>query len=230
MQSTVAHQYTRDHQAAGQAAGHCSLCRMLPAAMGENDAPGLLQAGQALYRQGDALGMLYSVHSGYFKSSTFGPDGSEQVLAFHMPGDILGLDAVHDGSHHSTATALTRSAACTHAYAVLAAHTRCNPELQRFLFSVMSREIGAYMQRMQDPCAEARLAGFLLELSAHFARRGYSARHLQLVMTRRDIGNYLRLATETVSRVLTRLQQDDLIRVRHREVVLLDPEGLKARA
>lgn len=188
----------------------------------------VIQSGTVLFREGEAFGTLYAVRSGFVKTTTFGPDGSEQVLGFHLPGDILGFDAIHSGHYHVTATTLGSSSVCAVAFNTLSELAAGDAALQQRMFSLLSRDITAYMGRLGDATADQRIAGFLLELSRRFKERGFSARSFVLAMPRRDIGNYLRLATETVSRVLTRFQNDGLIEVTRREVRLLDLERLQA--
>jgi CRP/FNR family transcriptional regulator, anaerobic regulatory protein len=190
----------------------------------------VMGSNTTLFREGDRFTSLFAVRSGFVKTSTLGPDGSEQVLGFHLPGDILGFDAIHSGHYHATATVLGSTSVCAVPFDDLSELASQDPALQRRMFSLLSRDINSYFSRLGDARADQRLAGFLLELSQRFADRGFSPRTFVLAMSRRDIGNYLRLATETVSRVLTRFQSDGLIRVTRREVELLDPDGLRALA
>ncbi len=207
----------------------CNLEKPTLLALEKAVKPGaVLQSGTILFREGESFGSLYAVRSGFVKTSTFGPDGSEQVLGFHLPGDILGFDAIHSGHYHSTATTLGSSAVCAVSFSTLSELAASDATLQQRMFSLLSRDITAYMGRVGDATADQRIAGFLLELSRRFKERGFSARSFVLAMSRRDIGNYLRLATETVSRVLTRFQNDGLIEVTRREVKLLDLERLRA--
>lgn len=186
----------------------------------------VLQGGTVLFREGERFASLYAVRSGFVKTSTLGPDGSEQVLGFHLPGDILGFDAIHSGRYHVTATVLGSASVCAVPFEGLSDLASRDPALQRRLYSLLSRDINSYFGRLGDATADQRVAAFLLELSRRFSERGFSSRSFVLAMSRRDIGNYLRLATETVSRVLTRFQNDGLIRVTRREVELLDLDRL----
>lgn len=188
----------------------------------------LVPSGSVLYRAGDAFGALYAIRSGFVKTSIISPDGSEQVVAFHLPGDIIGLDAIHDGIHHTTASALGGVAVCAIPYGPLVELAAADSALQRRLLTLMSRSIAASIRRPGDASADRRIADFLLDLARSFYRRGYSSKCFILPMPRRDIANYLGLATETVSRVLTRFQQDGLIRVTRREIEVLDRDELAA--
>lgn len=221
----------------------CAACRLGPLCLGNDHSESTMQAmaelvharpmipgGSVLFREGERFTALYAVRAGYFKTSTHGPDGSEQVLGFHLPGDILGFDAIHHGRYHATATALGSASACSVPFDELATLAARDPALQRRLYGLLSRDINSYFGRLGDATADQRMAGFLMELSRRFSERGYSPRLFLLAMSRRDIGNYLRLATETVSRVLTRFQDEGLIRVTRREVELLDRDQLAVLA
>lgn len=188
-----------------------------------------LQKGDALYREGDAFVSLYAVRSGCFKVHAAGGDGSEQVIAFYLPGEILGLDAIDKRVHISAATALETSAVCEIPYDEierLAGHIH---NLQAHLYRLLSREIRIDHELqllLAKKTAEERLGAFLIGLSARYARRQLSATRFRLPMSRSDIGSYLGLAVETVSRVLTRMQAHGLLQARGKELEILDLEAL----
>ena len=187
-----------------------------------------IHTGQHIFRSGDEFKSVASVRSGCFKSYAIDQDGQEQVLGFHLPGEIIGLDAIHEGHHVANVVALDTSAVCSLPFDSMSNMARNMPDLQHELFRVMSQRISELETIAGDLTADERIALFLKSLSLRFARRGYSDREFILSMSRRDIASYLRLATETVSRVLARFQQRGLIKVDRKLVVIKDQEGLEA--
>ena len=186
-----------------------------------------IHAGQHVFRCGDEFKSVVAVRTGCFKSYAIDKDGHEQVLGFHLPGEIIGLDAIHDGQHSANVVALDTSAVCSLPFNSMSNMARNMPDLQHEVFRVMSQRISELETIAGDLSADERIALFLKSLSARFARRGYSEREFILAMSRRDIASYLRLATETVSRVLARFQQRGLIRVDRKLVRILDADGLE---
>lgn len=180
-----------------------------------------LESGQALYQTGDSFRAVYAVHSGALKTANLAADGEEQILGFHLPGELVGLDAISDGRHPCTAVALETSTVCTLPYARFEELAATIPALQRQLLRMMSREIFAdheMLHAMARRSAEARLAIILLSLSERFAHRGWSGRQLRLPMTRGQLSNYLGLAPETLSRLIKRFEQSGWIRIKGRDV------------
>ena len=186
-----------------------------------------IQPGEHLFRAGDEFRSGAAVRAGCFKSYVVDPDGEEQVLGFHFPGEIVGLDAIHSARHLASVTALDTSAVCSLGFDSVSDMARRMPELQAELFRVMSGRIIELETIAGDLSADQRLATFLLGVGERFARRGYSASEFNLAMSRRDIASYLRLATETVSRVLARFQDQGLIGVDRKSVRILDTDGLR---
>ena len=137
-------------------------------------------------------------------------DGRERVLGFHLPGEVIGLDAIDGERYPCNAVALDTVALCRFSFPKMAELAARLPGLQQQLFRLLSRDIGAAMRLAGDWSADQRMAAFLLGLSQRLASRGFSPRRFQLTMARTDIGNYLRLAPETVSRVLKRFQDEGL--------------------
>ncbi len=181
--------------------------------------------GDYLYRSGDKFQALYAIHSGSFKTQVLYEDGREQVTGFQMAGEIIGLDAISTDRHTCEAVALEDSEVCELPFTKLEALSREMPSLQRHLHKIMSREIvrdQGIMLLLGSMRAEERLAAFLLNLSQRFAARGQSPTHFQLRMSRREIGSYLGLKLETVSRAFSHFQDDGLIRVKVRSVEILD--------
>jgi CRP/FNR family transcriptional regulator, anaerobic regulatory protein len=185
--------------------------------------------GATLYRSGDSFDALYAVRSGAFKTVGISGHGDEKITGFHLPGEILGLDAIHGDRHRFSAVALEDSEICVIPFAQLEQMAQSIPALQHQLLRVLSRDIArdqGLMLLLGSMTAEQRLAAFLLRLSRRHQRLGFAANRFVLRMTREEIGNYLGLSLETVSRLLSRFQRDDLITVQQREVELKDVDRL----
>ncbi|MBT8040224.1 MAG: fumarate/nitrate reduction transcriptional regulator Fnr [Xanthomonadales bacterium] len=189
-----------------------------------------IQPGEHLFRAGDEFRSVASVRTGCFKSYVIDHEGQEQVLGFHLPGEIIGLDAIHSCKHVANVVALDTSAVCGLTFDTVTGMARHMPELQNELFRVMSQRISELETIAGDLSADERIAMFLLSLSERFARRGYSDKEFILAMSRRDIASYLRLATETVSRVLARFQKAGVVKVDRKQVQILDIQELKVIA
>ncbi|MEO8333280.1 MAG: fumarate/nitrate reduction transcriptional regulator Fnr [Gallionella sp.] len=186
--------------------------------------------GDYLYRSGDKLQSLYAIHSGSFKTQFLHEDGREQVTGFQMIGEIIGLDAISTDHHNCDAVALENSEVCELPFNKLEALSRELPGLQRHLHKIMSGEIvrsQGIMLLLGSMRAEERLAAFLLNLSQRFAARGLSPTRFQLRMSRQEIGSYLGLQLETVSRAFSHLQDDGVINVKVRSIEILDLQRLK---
>lgn len=185
-----------------------------------------IRAGEFVYRRGDPFSSVAAVRSGCFKSFIIDENAGEHVLGFHFPGDLLGLDAIHKKEHICDVVALETGAICNLRYKDVITLAASMPDLQSRLFSTMSQRIGDLNTTTGDYMVEQRMAAFLLTLSLRFKLRGYSERSFNLAMTRSDVGNYLRMAKETVSRVLSRFQDQGLITVDRRLVEILEHDGL----
>lgn len=189
-----------------------------------------LHRGDHLFRQGDTFQYIYVVKTGTVKTFDPGEDGSEQVLGFHLPGELIGLDAIETGKHHCSAKILETTAVCEIPFNKLEALSSVLPSLQHQMYRLLSREIGHdedMLTLLGKRNAEERLASFLLSLSSRFQRRGFSPSDFYLSMSRHEIGNYLGLAVETVSRLFTRFQDEGLLIVERKHIQLLDIERLK---
>ena len=188
-----------------------------------------IQRGEHLFRSGDPFHCVMALRTGAVKTYSLSSDGSEQVTSFYLPGELLGLGGIVDGTHCSCAVALETVSVCEIPFARLEELAQQIPSLQHHLFRLLSAETCAERQLHQilgRKSADERLAAFLVALSARHRRRGLSASRFRLPMSRYDIGNYLGMAVETVSRVFTRFQQQGLLQVDGREVTILDREGL----
>lgn len=187
--------------------------------------------GEALFRNGERFEALYAVRTGFFKTCVGSEDGRDQVTGFQMAGELLGLDGISSDRHHCDAVALEDSSVCVIPYAQLEDLSREFSLLQHQFHKIMSREIvrdHGVMLLLGNMRAEERLAAFLLNLTQRLRARGFSASSLVLRMTREEIGSYLGLKLETVSRAFSRFHEDGLLEVRQRQLRILDQAGLQA--
>jgi CRP/FNR family transcriptional regulator len=186
--------------------------------------------GQHLYRGGDPFEAIYAIKTGFFKTDVLLEDGREQVTGFQMAGEILGLDGIGTEKHTCNSVALEDSEVCVIPFPDLENYSREIGALQHHFHKVMSREIvrdHGVMMLLGIMRAEERLAAFLLNLSQRFTARGYSASEFILRMTREEIGSYLGLKLETVSRTFSKFQDDGLISVQQKHIRITDIPGLK---
>ncbi len=216
--------------------GTCTLSELcLPMGMPRDDmrrleeliAPrGPIGEGEHLFRIGQPFRALYAVRGGFFKTYLVEASGREQVLGFHLPGELIGLDAIWPQKHQCNAVALNTASVCELPYARISDLSQQLPGLQHSMLRLLSKELALSHSLAGDFTAEERVAGFLTSLATRMKVRGLSETQLTLSMPRRDLANYLRLATETVSRVFSRFEAEGLITVDRREITLRDPEKL----
>jgi CRP/FNR family transcriptional regulator len=186
--------------------------------------------GAALFRCGDGFDTLYAVRSGAFKTVSSSRNGDEKITGFYLPGEVVGLDAISSARHAFNAVALEDSDVCAIPFARLESLAARMPQLQRQLFRVLSSDISrdqGLMLLLGNMTAEQRLAAFLLSLSRRHERLGYSPTRFHLRMTREDIGSYLGLTLETISRLFARFQREGLIASQQRDVELKNVEGMR---
>lgn len=189
-----------------------------------------VKRGEAMFRANDPFKGLYAIRTGFFKTVLVSEDGREQVTGFQMSGELIGLDALGMERHGCDAIALEDSEVCELPFARLEELSRDIPALSRHFFKLMSREIArdqGVMLLLGNMRAEERLAAFLLNLSQRLQLRGFSPKGFHLRMTREEIGSYLGLKLETVSRTFSRFQADGLILVQNKYVEILDFANLK---
>lgn len=217
----------------------CSLSNLcIPIAVNEEDIDHLealikqgktLDRGDHIFKEHSTFGSLFAVRSGAIKTYSVTQDGEEQVTGFYLPGEIIGLDSTNTEAYSCSAKALERSSVCEIPFTQLESLATKIPTLQHHFFSLMSKEIQGSRQLtmlLSKNTAEERIASLLLSLSSRLKLRKLSGVSFRLPMPRNDIGNYLGLAVETVSRVFTRFQKSGLISVQGREVVLEDMDAL----
>ena len=191
---------------------------------------GPYRAGSHLFREGDPFNAIAAVRAGTVKTYTVDASGREQVLGFFLPGEVIGLNAIHGARFPCNAQALDTVTLCRFSFPLMATLATRMPGLQGQLFRLLSQDINKAALLAGDFSADERMAAFLLSFSRRFADRGFSATRFNLAMSRTDIANYLRLAAETVSRVVRRFQDEGLIHVNRREFELLDLNRLHALA
>ncbi|HJW11077.1 MAG TPA: fumarate/nitrate reduction transcriptional regulator Fnr [Albitalea sp.] len=221
----------------------CSSCNLrelcLPVGLSHNELDRLdtlvatrksVARGDMLFRVGDAFQSLYAVRTGFFKTCVSSQDGRDQVTGFQMAGELLGLDGISHDRHTCDAIALEDSQVCIIPYSQLESLSRDFVELQHQFHKIMSREIvrdHGVMLLLGSMRAEERLAAFLLNLTQRLQARGFSPSSLILRMTREEIGSYLGLKLETVSRTFSKFQEDGLLEVKQRDIRILDEAGLR---
>ena len=185
---------------------------------------------QHLYRSGEAFEAIYAIRAGSFKTDVILEDGRDQVTGFQMTGEVLGLDGISSERHSCNAIALEDSEVCVIPFGRLEELSRQVESLQHQFHKIMSREIvrdHGVMMLLGSMRAEERLAAFLLNMSQRFTARGFSPSEFHLRMTRDEIGSYLGLKLETVSRAFSRFQEEGLVAVQQKHIRILDGDGLK---
>jgi CRP/FNR family transcriptional regulator len=222
------------------------LCRVCPVVA--NCLPGGLTAGdraafehlivrqhrlapqQSLFRLGDSFHALYAIQDGHLKTSVLDAQCREHVLNFHLPGEIVGVDAIYLNRHVTGATALTAAVVCELPFDELRRFARQHVNLDDRMYQTFSRATFHISSLAVDSSAAERLAAFLLGMLARYRARGQRTMVLELAMERQDIANHLRIAPETVSRVLSRLVADGLIAVDGRHIDIRDVDKLRQLA
>ena len=230
-------------EASGARCGRCAyrtLC--LPLGLGERDLARLesvvgcrrrLGRGDVLFGAGQPFTNLYALRFGHFMTCRDDHRGERYITGFQMAGDLMGMDAIGNGEHASTAIALEDSEVCEVPYARLQALMTELPQVMAHFHRVMSQEIlrdQSAIHFIGNLRADERMASLLLDLSARYAMRGFSPRRFQLRMSRDDMARYLGLKLETVSRLLARFRDQGLIHLERRELEILDMRRLEAMA
>ena len=189
-----------------------------------------VKQGELLFSNGDPFTSLYAIRTGFFKTCISTEDGREQVTGFQMAGEIIGLDGIVSDFHSCNAVALEDADVCVMPFANVEELSREFPVLQRHVHKIMSREIvreNSVMMLLGNMRAEERLAAFLLNLVQRLHARGFSQSELVLRMTREEIGSYLGMKLETVSRTFSKFSDDGIIEVKQRYVRIVKPDALK---
>ena len=192
-----------------------------------------LQKGEYLFRVNDPFTSVYAVRSGAVKTVTLSDNGNEQITGFYLPGEVLGMDGLATNLHSNSVIALETSSVCEIPFHRLEELSGQLPSLQRHFLQLMSREITQEQQMislLNKNNAESRVASMLLSISARNASRQLSAKNFILPMSRTDLGNFLGLTIETVSRTFARLQQNNLLTVNKKEILINDVAALQQLA
>lgn len=221
---------------------HCSTCSLsslcLPVSLNMTEMERLdniidksrpLKKGDHLFHQGEAFSTVYAIRAGTIKTYTLTNEGEEQITGFYFPGELVGMSGFDSDEYPVSAKILETTTVCEIPFERLDDLSGQMPELRRQILRTLSKEIRDDQQMMlllSKKNAEQRVATFLVKLSSRFKARGYSAANFRLSMSRNEIGNYLGLAVETVSRIFTRFQKMELIRVDGKEIELLDLEEI----
>lgn len=221
----------------------CSSCNLRELCMPVGLQPGELQRiddivatrrkvrrQETLFRNGERFTSLYAIRTGVFKTRVASEDGRDQVTGFQMAGEIIGLDGIVNNQHTCDAVALEDAEVCVMPFDRIEELSREVTALQRHVHQIMSREIvreHGVMLLLGSMRAEERLAAFLLNLVQRLHARGFSRSELVLRMTREEIGSYLGLKLETVSRTLSKFMDDGIVEVRQRNVRIVDSEALR---
>ena len=227
----------------GDAIRFCSTCAFSQACLAEGmdkselrdlhmlvEHVGPLPPGAHIFREGQPFDAIAAVREGTVKTWRVDREGREQILGFHVAGEVIGLSAIDGERYPCHADALDTVQLCRFSFPKIATLAARLPGLQKELFRLLSRDIGHAERQSADQPAEARLAAFLLELSGRIAGPGCTSDRFRLAMSRADIAGYLRLAPETVSRLFRRLQDDAILRARGRDIEVLDRAGLQRLA
>ena len=222
----------------------CSNCNLrelcMPLGLSDGDVDKLddlvttrrkIKRGAALFSNGDRFNALYAIRTGFFKTCVATADGRDQVTGFQMAGEVIGLDGIVGDRHSCDAVALEDAEVCVMPYDRIEELSREVPALQSHVHKIMSREIvreHGVMLLLGSMRAEERLAAFLLNLVQRLHARGFSQSELVLRMTREEIGSYLGLKLETVSRAFSKFAGDGIVEVKQRHVRIVDTDALRA--
>jgi len=222
----------------------CSDCRLgsvcLPIAIATDEVDRLddivergkpLQKGDHLYRQHTPFKSIYAVRSGILKGYQIATNGEEQVTGFYLPGEIIGIDGIGQNHYTSSAVALDTSAVCEIPFSQLESLSLELPSLQRHFFQLMSREISddqKMLTLLSRYTADEKVAALLMSFSARHERRQLSGSRFILPVSRADMGNFLGLTLETVSRVFSRFKKSGLLETNGKEIIIHDVDKLKA--
>ena len=236
----------QNRQCSGQTHIHCQNCSIselcLPFSLSDKELDVLdkiidrkrpIHKGEQLFQDGEKMQSLYAIRSGTFKTFTVNEQGEEQITGFHLAGDLLGFDAIATAEHPSFAKALETSMICEIPYNTLDALSNSMPKLKKQILRLMSVEIKSDQEMLtllNRKNAEQRLATFIAALSERYHARGLSAMDFRLTMTRSDIGNYIGLTVETISRLFNRFHKSGMIKIEGKLVTILDMDKLRETA
>ncbi|WP_440877290.1 fumarate/nitrate reduction transcriptional regulator Fnr [Thalassotalea sp. PLHSN55] len=228
----------QNRHCSGQQHIHCQNCSIselcLPFSLNDKELDVLdkiidrkrpIHKGEQIFQDGEKMQALYAIRSGTFKTFTVNEQGEEQITGFHLAGDLLGFDAIAESEHPSFAKALETSMVCEIPYNTLDTLSNSMPKLKKQILRLMSNEIREDQEMLtllNRKNAEQRLATFISALSARYHDRGLSSVEFRLSMTRSDIGNYIGLTVETISRLFNRFHKSGLIKIDGKLITILD--------
>lgn len=187
---------------------------------------GPLHAGDFVFHRGDVFDAIYALRLGIVKIRKLDGRSRQQVKGFFLPGEVIGIGAIDRGAFPCDAIAMDTTFLCRVSFSAISAVAAQVPAVQQYLLRTLSQRVGAARRLTRGADADARVAAFLLDLHVRSVASGPATTRLHLRMSRTDIANYLRLASETVSRVLTRLRAERMIAVQGRDIELLDVRRL----
>lgn len=232
----------QNRNCSGQQHIHCQNCSIselcLPFSLNDKELDVLdkiidrkrpIHKGEQIFQDGEKMQALYAIRSGTFKTFTVNEQGEEQITGFHLAGDLLGFDAIAESEHPSFAKALETSMVCEIPYNTLDTLSNSMPKLKKQILRLMSSEIRSDQEMLtllNRKNAEQRLATFISALSSRYQARGLSSVEFRLSMTRSDIGNYIGLTVETISRLFNRFHKSGLIKIDGKLVSILDIDQL----
>jgi CRP/FNR family transcriptional regulator len=191
---------------------------------------GPFEAGDHVFRAGETFRSIYAVRSGMVKTMNMGIEGREHVLGFYLPGEVVGLDAIYPERYPCDAIALEKTEFCRFSFPAMSDLAARVPIVLQHLLRMLSKELGMASHLAGDHTADERIAAFLVDLGERYMRLGIRDWSFRLGMSRADIANHLRLASETVSRVLGRFRAQGLVHIEGRDVRLLDPARMRELA
>lgn len=189
--------------------------------------------GDNLFQDGDKMESLYAIRSGEFKTFVVDEHGEEQITGFHFAGDVIGFEAIEMGQYSSFAQALETSMVCELPYNQLDSISNILPNIKKQVLRMMSKEIRSehtMLSLLNQKSADQRLATFLVTLSSKYHLRGFSATEFKLSMTRKDIGNYIGLSVETISRIINRFKKKNIIAINGKFISIINEKELKKLA
>ena len=221
------------------ACGDCSLSEIcLPAGLDKESLGKLentvsrsnpIKKGENIFSMGDEFKQLYAIRSGSVKLVNISETGEQQIMGFYLPGELLGLDAIEKDQHKCTAVALETMTYCSFPFSRLEELSQVIPGLQHQMFRLMSKELGnenEMLLSINNKQADQRVASFISNISQRYHALGYSSSEFNLAMSRQEIGNYLGLTIETVSRIISRFQSENIITAERKLITIHDKERL----
>jgi CRP/FNR family transcriptional regulator len=190
-----------------------------------------LQKNQALYSAGDAFNCLYAIRAGAVKVYSFSDQGEEMIHGFYLPGDVVGLDALAGRVHTFNAVALDVTSVCALPFSELSKLSVSIPHLSQQVLTIMSKEVvdgRLHSEMLTKKSADQRVAQFIWSMAERYRSRGYHHLQFRLSILHRDVATYLALTPETVSRILAKFHQENILTWKKKEVQIHNENALKS--